>query len=197
MKKIIIIILLLLSGGLITGYEINQIKAAQMDTRVPIVVLKETLEVGSVLNYDSLEIKEIQEVFVTENTYTQVDEAVGKTLAISLTKGTILSKNMITEQMFFTPSKGHSITAIALKPEAIMCWEVTNGEVVDLVHVSLEGQLSHIGKVIVKGYYDQEMMQKNNFSTLPAFVLVEGDSHIIEEIIRLRDNGRVEVTKSR
>ncbi len=197
MKKIIIIILLLLSGGLITGYEINQIKAAQMDTRVPIVVLKETLEVGSVLNYDSLEIMEIQEVFVTENTYTQIDEAVGKTLAISLTKGTILSKNMITEQMFFTPSKGHSITAIALKPEAIMCWEVTNGEVVDLVHVSLEGQLSHIGKVIVKGYYDQEMMQKNNFSTLPAFVLVEGESHIIEEIIRLRDNGRVEVTKSR
>jgi len=197
MKKIIIIILLLLSGGLITGYEINQIKAAQMDTRVPIVVLKESLEVGSVLNYDSLEIMEIQEVFVTENTYTQIDEALGKTLAISLNKGTILSKNMITEQMFFTPSKGHSITAIALKPEAIMCWEVTNGEVVDLVHVSLEGQLSHIGKVIVKGYYDQEMMQKNNFSTLPAFVLVEGESHIIEEIIRLRDNGRVEVTKSR
>ena len=92
MKKIIIIILLLLSGGLITGYEINQIKAAQKDTRVPIVVLKETLEVGTVLNYDSLEIMEIQEAFITENTYTQIDEAVGKTLAIGLTKGTILSE---------------------------------------------------------------------------------------------------------
>lgn len=197
MKKIIIIILLLLSGGLITGYEINQIKAAQMDTRMPIVVLKETLEVGAVLDHESLEIMEIQEMFVTENAYTNIDEAIGKTLAIGLTKGTILSKNMISEQMFYTPSKGHSLTAIALKPEAIMCWEVSEGEVVDLVHVSLEGQLRQIGKVIVKGYYDQEMTQKNNFSTLPAFVLVEGESHIIEEIIRLRDNGRVEVTKSR
>jgi hypothetical protein len=197
MKKIIIIILLLLSGGLITGYEINQIKAAQMDTRMPIVVLKETLEVGAVLDHESLEIMEIQEMFVTENAYTHIDEAIGKTLAIGLTKGTILSKNMISEQMFYTPSKGHSLTAIALKPEAIMCWEVSEGEVVDLVHVSMEGQLRQIGKVIVKGYYDQEMTQKNNFSTLPAFVLVEGESHIIEEIIRLRDNGRVEVTKSR
>lgn len=197
MKKIIIIILLLLSGGLITGYEVNQIKAAQMDTRLPIVVLKETLEVGAVLDYESLEIKEIQEVFVTENTYNHIEDAVGKTLAIGLTKGTILSKNMITEQMFFTPAKGHSLTAISLKPEAIMCWEVTEGEVVDLIHVSLEGQLRQIGKVIVKGYYDQEMTQKNNFSTLPAFVLVEGESLIIEEVIRLRDNGRVEVTKSR
>lgn len=197
MKKIIIIILLLLSGGLITGYEINQIKAAQKDTRLPIVVLKETLDVGTVLNYDSLEIMEIQEAFVTENTYTQIEEAIGKTLVIGLTKGTILSESMITEQMFFTPAKGHSLTAIALKPEAIMCWEVSDGEVVDLVHVSLEGHLRHIGKVVVKGYYDQEMTQKSDFSTLPAFVLVEGESQIIEEIIRLRDNGRVEITKSR
>jgi PHD/YefM family antitoxin component YafN of YafNO toxin-antitoxin module len=197
MKKIIIVILLLISGGLITGFEINQIKAAKMDERVPIVVLKESLEVGVVLSSENLEIMEIQEAFATENTYRHIDDVLGKTLAIGLTKGTILSMNMITEQMFFTPAKGHSITAIALKPESIMCWEVMDGEVVDLVHVSLEGQLRRIGKVIIKGYYDQEMGHNYNFETVPTFVLVEGETQVIEEIIRSRDNGRIEVTKSR
>jgi len=197
MKKIIIIILLLLCGGLITGFEIKQIKAAQMDVSVPIVVLKETLEVGTVLSFENLEIKEIHEALAVEDTVRLIDDVIGKTLAIGLTKGTILSKSMITEQTFLTPAKGHSITALKLNPEAIMCWEVTGGEVVDLIHVSLEGQLRRIGQVIVKGYYDQEMSQKNNFSSVPVFVLIEGKSHVIDEIIRSRDHGRIEVTKSR
>ncbi len=196
MKKIIIIILLLLCGGLITGFEIKQINVAQMDTRVPIVILKETLEVGSVLSTDNLEIINVDEALAVENTFYKVDDVVGKTLAIALTKGTILSTSMITEQTFFTPSKGHALTALKLSPESIMCWEVNNGEVVELVHVSLDGELRHIGKVVVKGYYDQEMVSDSNYTSLPLFILVEGERHIIDEIIRSRDNGRIEVTKS-
>lgn len=196
MKKIIIIVLLLLCGGLITGFEIKQINEAQMETHVPIVILKETLEVGSILSNENLEILNIDEALAAENTFCQIDEVEGKTLAITLTKGTILSSSMITEQTFFTPSKGHALTALKLSPEAVMCWEVMSGEEVELVHVSLEGQLGHIGKVVVKGYYDQEMVQKSNFTSLPIFILVEGERHIIDEVIRLRDNGRIEVTKS-
>lgn len=197
MKKIVIIILLLLCGGLITGFEIKQINAAQLTAQVPIVILKETLEVGAVLNAQNVEIKEIDRDLADENTYCEIGDVVGKTLAINLPKGTILNKMLITEQTFFTPAKGHSITALKLSPEAIMCWEVTNGESVELVHVSLEGELRRIGEVVIKGYYDQEMLQKNSLSNLPAFVLVEGESSIIDEIIRSRDNGRIEVTKSR
>lgn len=193
MKKIIIIILLLLCGGLVTGFEINQIQSAQMNVRVPIVVLKETLEVGAILTSENVEIKEIHKEHATENTFSQIGDVVGKTLAIGLAKGTILNNTLITEQTFFTPAKGNSITALKLSPEAILCWEVTSGEVVELVHVNLEGKLRRIGKVVIKGYYDQEMAQKNN---LPAYVLVEGESHIIDDIIRSRDNGRIEVTKS-
>jgi len=197
MKKIVIILFLLLCGGLITGFEIKQIKEAQMDARVPLVVLSETLEVGTLLSDSNLEIISIDKALAVENTYHQMADILGKTLAIGLTKGTILSQNMITEQTFFTPAKGHSISAIKLNPEEILCWEVRHGEEVELVHVSLEGVFKRIGKVIVKGNYDQEMMQKNNFSTVPVYVLVEGESAIIETLIQLRHEGRIEVIKSR
>lgn len=196
MKKIILILLLGLCGVLITGFEINQIKAAHSDALIPVVVLKETLGVGAIITDENLEIMGIHEDLAVENTYTKASEVVGMTLAIGLPKGTILNKMLITEQTFFTPAKGHSITALKLNPEAIMCWEVTDGEVVELVHVSLEGQLSRIGKVTVKGFYDQALTHRNNLTSQPVFVLVEGDSHIIDDIIRFRDNGRIEVTKS-
>lgn len=193
MKKTALILILFFCGMLLTAFEIKQINEAQEDYLLPVVVLSGDMERGDVFEKENLRIEMVQRSLASSSTFDDINEVVGKTLSISLTNQTIVMSEMLDEKNYFMPGKGLAITAIKFSPEEVMCWEIKSGEVLKIVHVDIEGQLSAIGDVIVKGQYDQS--QSNN-QDLPIYLLVEGKPAIIEAIIRARGNGRIEAVKN-
>lgn len=193
MKKIAVILVLLACGILVTVIEVAQIKAARVDQHLPIVILKENAEIGRLLKTEDVEVKWVPSELVSASSFTNVTEVVGKTLSIGLPKQTILSGEMLDEENYFMPTMGNSITAIKFNPEEVMCWEVRSGEIVEIVHINLNGFLSKLGKVTVKGYYSQNHSMDNE---TPIYLLVEGKPKIIEAIIKARGDGRLEAIKN-
>lgn len=193
MKKFAVIMVLLTCGMLVTVFEVAQIKAARVDEHLPIVILKDDAEIGRILKNEDVEIKLVPTKLVPTSSFSNISEVVGKTLSIGLPSQTILSGEMIDEENYFMPSKGNSITAIKFNPEEVMCWEVTDGEILEIVHVNLDGFLSKIGDVTVKGYYNQNQSIDNES---PIYLLVEGKPKIIEAIIKARGDGRLEAIKN-
>ena len=193
MKKFAVIMVLLTCGMLVTVFEVAQIKAARVDEHLPIVILKDDAEIGRILKNEDVEIKLVPTKLVPTSSFSNISEVVGKTLSIGLPSQTILSGEMIDEENYFMPSIGNSITAIKFNPEEVMCWEVTDGEILEIVHVNLDGFLSKIGDVTVKGYYNQNQSIDNES---PIYLLVEGKPKIIEAIIKARGDGRLEAIKN-
>lgn len=193
MKKFAVIMVLLTCGMLVTVFEVAQIKAARVDEHLPIVILKDDAEIGRILKNEDVEIKLVPTKLVPTSSFSNISEVVGKTLSIGLPSQTILSGEMIDEENYFMPSNGNSITAIKFNPEEVMCWEVTDGEILEIVHVNLDGFLSKIGDVTVKGYYNQNQSIDNES---PIYLLVEGKPKIIEAIIKARGDGRLEAIKN-
>ena len=193
MKKFAVIMVLLTCGMLVTVFEVAQIKSARVDEHLPIVILKDAAEIGRILKNEDVEIKLVPTKLVPTSSFSNISEVVGKTLSIGLPSQTILSGEMIDEENYFMPSKGNSITAIKFNPEEDMCREVTDGEILEIVHVNLDGFLSKIGDVTVKGYYNQNQSIDNES---PIYLLVEGKPKIIEAIIKARGDGRLEAIKN-
>lgn len=193
MKRFAVIVILLTCGMLVTVLEVAQIQAARIDQHLPIVILKDDAEIGRILKNEDVEIKLVPTELVPASSFSSISEVVGKTLSIGLPSQTILSGDMIDEENYFMPSKGNSITAIKFNPEEVMCWEVTDGEILEIIHVNLDGLLSKIGAVTVKGYYNQNQSMDNES---PVYLLVEGKPNIIEAIIKARGDGRIEAIKN-
>lgn len=193
MKKYAVIFALLICGVLITLLEVRHIESAREDNHLPVVVLKAQVDVGYELQLKDIAIQMVPQDLVPSNAYDDLSEVVGKTLALSLPSKTIVVHEMLNEKKYFMPDKGHSITAIKFSPEEVMCWEISPEERLEIIHVDIEGVLTVIGEVAVKGFYDQS---QSSDSEAPIYLLVEGNPKVIEGIIRARGNGRIEAVKN-
>ncbi len=196
MKKILIVVLLFLCGGLLTFVEMKHINNQKMDYTTNVVALKHDLAEGIEIKEDDLQIVSIPNAIYNKNYFQNKNEIIGNTLAIALNESSLINKNMLLEKSYYLPSKGNAMTSLRLTPEEMLCWEIEIGENVHIVHVALEGVLSILGQVTIKGIYDQNLDQNVNIKNMmPTFILIEGKKNIIETIISKRGVGRLEVIK--
>jgi len=193
MKKYAVIFALLISGILITLLEVRSIQSAREDQHLQTVVLTNAVEVGQELKLEDLTLQKVPQDLVPLRAYDDVSEVIGKTISIGMPGKTIITMDLLDENRYFMPSKGQSITAIRFNPEEVMCWEVNNGEAVEIIHIDTQGNLKALGNVIVKEFYDQNQSTE---LAIPTYMLVEGKSSVIEGIIRARGNGRLEAVKN-
>lgn len=195
MKKTIVAVILLLLGSFITYFEVDRIERSKGDESVHVVVVKNNLKMGNVINVDDLQLKKIPRDLDTMYYYTNVDDIVGKSVSVDLYKDIILNKQMVSDKQFHDPSIGNAITAIKMLPEEILCWEVSMGDAIVIISVSKEGVVSEIGQVVVKGVYYQNSNQEAKYDNTPIFLLVEGTKEQIKSIIKHRNNGKIEGVK--
>ena len=123
--------------------------------------------------------------------FTEKESILGQTLIVNLPKNTVLSKDMLKEQSYHVPEKGHSITTIKLSPEASLCWQFRDGERVEVLSVNLEGKITELGEVMIKEVFDQNIEKIG----VPIYVVIEAKHQIIESIVSHRMAERLELIK--
>ncbi|HAS72954.1 MAG TPA: hypothetical protein DCS67_02285 [Clostridiales bacterium UBA8960] len=195
MKKTIIAIILLLLGSVITYVEIERIERSKNNDSVSVVVAKNDMKIGDVIQTKDLAMNMIPKDLKTMIYYSDVGELIGKSLRIDLSKDVIINEHMVKGEPFHDPGNGNAITAIKMLPEEILCWEVALGDAVSIISVSQEGNLYEIGQVIVKGVYYQNGNNESKYDNAPVYLLVEGTKEQIKTIIKHRKNGKIEGVK--
>lgn len=190
-KKIIAIVALMMISFLLTGYQINQINMAKEDVWVSVVILKADLEVGMRIEQSHLTMGLIHKDQMIKGTFNEKESIVGQTLIVNMPKNTVISKDMLKEQTYHAPEKGHSITTIKLTPDASLCWQFLDGEWVEVLSVNLEGMITTLGKVKIKEVFDQNVEQVG----VPVYVIVEGAHRVVEKIVSHRASERLEFIK--
>ncbi|MDN5352929.1 MAG: hypothetical protein PWQ12_1850 [Clostridiales bacterium] len=190
MKKIIFITALLLAGILLTRYEIALVAQEKAVHLTEVVAVSKDIEAGTVIELSQLQLVQIDESLWSDGYFKTVEEVAGKTLRTSLSKNALVTRDQLKESSFDTPSTGNAVTALQLDPEAALCWTVSKGECVEVVHVN-EAGYKVMGVVTVIGLFDQTLLE----SRTPEYLLVEGPELTIEAIVRSRDDGRMEIVK--
>lgn len=186
---------LLLCGALITIVEIKSIAKANQEDQIPVVVLKHPVEAGQILSDKDVYLKKTDYTLGQELYIQDVDQVVGLSLIASMPAGTLINKALLTEKAYLSPEVGNALSSIKLSPEEALCWEISEGESLELVHISEEQILSYIGATVVKGVYTQQLKMNDSQELVPIYLLVEGDKKTIENLVRARGNGRIEVVK--
>lgn len=182
--------LLVLSIG-ITLVQIRSIEGAKRETLREVVLLKDAVEAGTVLEARHIERGFIEHSAIPEGAFSELSQAIGKTAGIQLPARTLITESLLQGHGFFTPDPGMAMTALGLKPDEALCWQVEPGEWVDLLFVEKEGIRHHLGQAQVKGQFNRNAMESN----APAYMLIQGKRHTIEAVVEKRDAGRIEVIK--
>ncbi len=195
MKKIIASILLLLIGATITTLEISAINHAKEEDFVWIVATQNDLPAGYQINAKDLMLVSIPKALETQYYYSSISELEGMTLNTDVGKGVILSAQMLRNSRKHVPEKGKAITAVKLAPEEILCWQIENGDVINLVAVDVENGLIELGEFTIKGVYYQDSNTESKYENSPVFILVEGKKEQIKSIIKHRGNRKIEGIK--
>lgn len=192
MKKMIMVIGLLIFGLLLTYYEINSIRAVNENALTEVVALKKSLESGIAITMDDLKYVLVDSSFDTKQYFEDDKELIGKKLSVALGEDTLLMNQFIKQEGQFSLEKNHAITSLKVLPEEFICWQVDLGDSIELVHVSLDYEMTQLGEVVIKGIFDQNL---KSHASMPTYVVIEGKSSTIEKIILLRDQGRIEAIK--
>lgn len=195
MKKIIIVIALLICGSLITFIEISSIKRAHHVEQISVVVLKHPVEGGQILTEKDLMLKSVDQSIGSDQYTMALDQVMGLSLIASMPAGTLINKALLTEKVYHRPDTGKAMTSIRLSPEEALCWEITIGEALELVHISEEQDLNYIGMAVVKGLYNQQLTINDKQDHVPIYLLVEGSKKTVENLVTARGRGRIEVIK--
>lgn len=191
MKKLMAIIGLMMISFLLTGYQINQINSAKENVWVSAVHLKSDLSVGTRIEDKHLSMGMVHKDHLVKGSFIEKESILGQTLIVGLPKNTVLSKEMLKEQSYHVPEKGHSMTTIKLMPDASLCWQFLEGEWVQVLSVNLEGKITVLGKVMIKEVFDQNVEQTG----VPVYVIVEASHQVIEKIVSHRASERLELIK--
>jgi len=192
MKKIVMVIGLLVFGLLLTYYEVNSIRAVNENALTEVVALKKPLEAGATITLDDIKYVLVDSTFDTGHYFEDDQDVIDKKVAVTLTEDTLLMDQFIKQEGQFSPEKNHAITSLKVLPEEFICWQVDLGDSIDLVHVSFDHEMTQLGKVVIKGIFDQNLKSHAN---MPTYVVIEGSFSTIEKIILLRDQGRIEAIK--
>ncbi len=183
---------LLLFGFLLTYYEVSSIRDVNQNELIEIIALKNPIEAGVAITTEDIKYVLVDYTFDREHYFSKGTDVVGKKLAITLNEGTLLMDQFIKQESDYSPEKNNAITSLKVLPEEFICWQVGVGDRIDLVHVSFEHEMTLLGEVLIKGIFDQNL--KSN-SSMPTYVVVEGEAYTIERLILLRDQGRIEAIK--
>lgn len=195
MKKIVAAVILLLIGVTITTIEISQINRAKQEDFVWIVAANDNLQAGYEISTKDLDLVSIPKVLVTQYYYSSVSDLDGMILNTDVGKGVILNSQMVRDTRNGEPEKGMAITAVKLAPEEILCWEVENGDVINLVAVDPNNGLIELGAFTIRGVYYQNSNAESKYENSPVFILVEGKKEQIKSIIKHRGNRKIEGIK--
>lgn len=123
-----------------------------------------------------------------------MDDVTGLTAVTDLSKGDILQHSMVRELGQFEVADGESMTSIRMLPDHALCWKFDLKEKVEVVFVPDISELSvkKLGKVEIRGFYDQRMENEDALT----YVLVSGRRSVIENIVKHRSLGRMEFLKN-
>lgn len=185
------IIGLMIISLLLTVYQINQINLAKEDVWVSAILINSDLNVGTHLMDKHLSVGWVHKDQLIKGSFTEKESILGQTLIVNLPKNTVLSKDMLKEQSYHVPEKGHSITTIKLAPDASLCWQFIDGERVEVLSVNLEGKITVLGNVMIKEVFDQNIEKIG----VPVYVVVEAKHQIVERIVSHRMAERIELIK--
>lgn len=195
MKKIIIVIALLICGSLITFIEISSIEKAHHIDQISVVMLKHAVEGGQILTEKDLMIKSVDQAIGNDQYTLSLDQVVGLSLIASMPSGTLINTALLSEKVYHRPEAGKAMTSIRLSPEEALCWEISVGETLELVHITEEQTLKYIGMAVVKGLYNQQLTVNDKQDHVPIYLLVEGSKKTVENLLSARGKGRIEVIK--
>lgn len=195
MKKISVIIALVIASLLLTGLELNRLNQAKQMNLASVLVTSCDLTAGKKIESEDLKVIEIPVESISETAYSAKEDLLGKTVTYNLSSNTQIIEEMITENAYLVPNEGNSMTTLKLNPEEAMCWTMSKGERVLVKYIDLEGHLSELGEVMVKGRYDQSLSENNYQTSVPVYLLVEGRFEIIDAIVSKLNMGRLEIVK--
>lgn len=188
MKQFFWIIGILLLGVFLTAFEVSALQKAKSSDLVSVVVARETIEVGVVIEDRHLMMAEIPETLWQPHYFAQKESLIGSKAKERLFKKDIVSAQRLAGSDETTLKKGQAMTSLKLLPEEALCFTLETGDSVGVYLVG-EGMDAMIGSVTIRAIYDHYLGE----GPVPVFVLVEGPRSLISTIIRERRRGQIEL----
>lgn len=191
MRKLFLVAAVLLVGLLLTAMEVKWIQNEKNTELIQVVGVINPLDAGEILERGNLTMYELLLNQYHDGYYRDYESVVGKTALVDFTEKTLIYDGILKEEAYDVPRPGNSLTALKLDPESALCWSLDIGEPILAVYVGDDGGYNQLGNVTVKGLFDNYMESDG----VPTFVLVEGQNKTVENIIRYRSLGRIELIK--
>lgn len=203
MKQILMIVCLIIGSLVLTGYEVNQINLAKQEEKVDVFVSSHALTSGSQIEEKDIVTIQVDKSLMSEHLITDKTALLGLTVKVDLPEKTLLNQAFFTERTHYEPSPEHAITTLKLNAEEAMCWRLEKGEQVSLIYVDLNFKDLILGEITIKGIFNENMVERHDMDKggisetglLPSFVVIEGKTSVINNVIALRGNGRFELVK--
>lgn len=191
MRKFIVAGILIVLGLLLTAAEVSWVKESQTSSKVRVVAIAKAITAGDKIRPSDLKYVELDEALYYNGYIDDQEIAIGQTVRFNMQEKTLVTRQHLEEQAFNKPGEGNSMTALKLEPELALCWAFEIGESVCVTFTDVGGSYTNLGQVKIKAVYDSYM----EAGGMSEYVLLEGDSFVISNIVKHRKLGRLELVK--
>lgn len=195
MKKIMIVVTTLIFSLILTQWQIGRINEETLQDYTEVYVFEKALEAGHLIMENDITIGKINAQWFSNSYVTEKTAIIGKKLAYDVEKNTVvIDPCLLDERSLTSLQSGMGMTTLTLSPEASLCWQFNQGDMLSLYFVDHQGEWLNLGDVQVIKTLNSELETAKNLEDL-KYVMIIAKRHVIEDIISKRELGRMEFVR--